>query len=102
MLMDKKNLTETDIITKYILRIESGMNGRYISLYLNTSVTAKYLGKTKLKLVQIPLPALNEQKCIVKKVTQLLQLCDTLKQNLKTQQTTTNRLADTIGMNLAK
>jgi len=45
----------------------------------------------------IPLPPLKEQKHIVKKVTQLLKLCDTLKQNLKTQQTTTNRLADTIG-----
>ncbi len=67
--------------------MRKGMTGVAI-----TRVTLK-----KLNYAIIPLPPLNEQKRIVNKVTQLLKLCDTLKQNLKTQQTTTNRLADVIG-----
>jgi type I restriction enzyme S subunit len=43
-----------------------------------TGMTATGIKAAKLKLIPIPLPPLNEQKCIVAKVDQLMVLCDEL------------------------
>ena len=69
----------------------------YLSVLQKASGSATpIINRSKWEELLIPLCPIEEQKRIVNKATQLLKLCDSLKQNLKTQQTTANRLADTV------
>ena len=47
-----------------------------------TGVTAQGIKAAKLKKLLLPVPSLEEQKCIVTKVDQLMTLCDQLEQQL--------------------
>jgi type I restriction enzyme S subunit len=76
--------------------VELGIYGRFIALCLNAGETAKYLeqaksgmaasqvniSQEKLRMAPIPLAPLPEQHRIVAKVDQLMNLCDTLKQQI--------------------
>ncbi len=83
-------------INEYIYKYLMSPFGKSQVFRFDNGSAQPNLSAKSVTLYSFPLPPLNEQKRIVKKVNQLLKLCDTLKQNLKTQQTTTNHLADTI------
>jgi len=60
---------------------------------LNTAIaetaihtTIKYLNKTKLESIPIPLPPLSEQKRIVAKLDELMAYCDSLEESIKNSQ----------------
>jgi len=105
----RPKLMISDKIIRFHL-VEAGMCERFISLCLNAGVTAKYLetvksgmaesqmniSQNKLKLAPIPLCSANEQHRIVKKVDELMALCDQLKTRLSDSQATQLHLADTI------
>jgi type I restriction enzyme S subunit len=54
------------------------------------------LNQGQIRSLPLPLPPLKEQKRIVTKVSELIFLCDNLKDNLKDIQVTQVMLADTI------
>ena len=105
----RPKLMISDKIIRFHL-VEVGMCERYISLCLNAGTTAEYLesaksgmaesqmniSQDKLKSAPIPLCAVNEQHLIVKKVDELMTLCDQLKSRLSAAQITQLHLADTI------
>ena len=65
-------------------------------------VAREGLSKKVLELFEIPLPPIEEQYRIVKKVDTLISLCDNLRLALKEIQTTQINLADTVSKQLAK
>jgi type I restriction enzyme S subunit len=72
-----------------------------LSYYPFIPLTSGTTGRKKLTkntLLQIPimLPPLAEQHCIVAKVDELMALCDAMKAQLKTAQTTQSQLADVL------
>jgi type I restriction enzyme, S subunit len=58
-----------------------------------TGMTASGIKAAKLKLIHIPLPPLAEQKRIVIKVDELMQMCDRLEESLRQQQQRAEALA---------
>lgn len=90
--------------------VELGVDGRFLALCLNTGETAKYLeqaksgmaasqvniSQEKLRLAPIPLAPIREQHRIVKKVDQLMKLCDTLKQQINLARSKQTELLDTL------
>ncbi|CCK74832.1 Type I restriction enzyme EcoEI specificity protein [Oleispira antarctica RB-8] len=103
----RPKLMISDKIIRFHL-VEMGMSERYLSLCLNAGATAEYLESTKsgmaesqmnisqdkLKSAPIPLAPNNEQFLIIKKVDELMALCDELKVRLQKSQTTQLHLAD--------
>ena len=103
----RPKLMISDKIIRFHL-VEMGMSERYLSLCLNAGATAEYLESTKsgmaesqmnisqdkLKSAPIPLAPNNEQFLIIKKVDELMALCDELKVRLQESQTTQLHLAD--------
>ncbi|WP_024597946.1 MULTISPECIES: hypothetical protein [Pseudoalteromonas] len=76
--MDKRKLSETDIISKFILLAFKTVNQTHIGSLLVT------------------VPLLEELKRIVTKVDELMALCDQLKARLTDAQTTKLHLTDAI------
>ncbi|MEB3440183.1 restriction endonuclease subunit S [Pseudomonas sp. A2] len=90
--------------------VELGVYGRFVALCLNAGETAKYLeqaksgmaasqvniSQEKLRLAPIPLAPLREQHRIVKKVDQLMKLCDTLTQQINIARSKQTELLDTL------
>ena len=58
-----------------------------------TGMTATGIKAAKLKLIRIPLPPLAEQKRIVAKVDELMQMCDQLEASLRQSQQRASALA---------
>jgi len=88
--------------------IDIGINGHFVTLCLNTGVTAIYLenaksgmaasqvniSQEKLRLAPIPLPPLPEQHRIVTKVDELMTLCDQLRFRITQASQLQKKLAD--------
>ncbi|TOB91691.1 type I restriction endonuclease subunit S [Vibrio parahaemolyticus] len=92
----RPKLMISDKIIRFHL-IELGMSNNFVSLCLNAGATSEYLesaksgmaesqmniSQDKLKMAPIPLPPIREQTLIVKKVEELIDLCDKLKLSLE-------------------
>ncbi|EJE4181159.1 restriction endonuclease subunit S [Vibrio parahaemolyticus] len=92
----RPKLMISDKIIRFHL-IELGMSNNFVSLCLNAGATSEYLesaksgmaesqmniSQDKLKMAPIPLPPIREQTLIVKKVEELIDLCDKLKFSLE-------------------
>ncbi|WP_158145424.1 restriction endonuclease subunit S [Vibrio metschnikovii] len=92
----RPKLMISDKIIRFHL-IELGMSNNFVSLCLNAGATSVYLesaksgmaesqmniSQDKLKMAPIPLPPIREQTLIVKKVEELIDLCDKLKLSLE-------------------
>ncbi|ENM5772187.1 restriction endonuclease subunit S [Vibrio mimicus] len=92
----RPKLMISDKIIRFHL-IELGMSDNFVSLCLNAGATSEYLesaksgmaesqmniSQDKLKMAPIPLPPIREQTLIVKKVEELIDLCDKLKLSLE-------------------
>jgi Restriction endonuclease S subunits len=103
----RPKLMISDKVIRFHL-VEMGMCERYLSLCLNAGATADYLDSTKsgmaesqmnisqdkLKAAPVPLPPAKEQFKIVKRVDELIALCDTLKTCISKSQSTQLHLAD--------
>jgi type I restriction enzyme S subunit len=61
-----------------------------------TGLTAKGIKAAKLKRLQIAVPPLSEQRCIVAKVDELLALCDRLEAQLTTAQNESRQLLESV------
>jgi type I restriction enzyme S subunit len=105
----RPKLMTSDKIIRFHL-VDVGMSEEYIVLCLQAGYTAEYLessksgmassqvniSQDKLKMAPIPLPAKEEQQRIITKVVELMALCDQLKTNLKSAQTTQCQIAESI------
>jgi type I restriction enzyme S subunit len=88
--------------------VDIGVDGRFVTLCLNTGATAEYLenaksgmaasqvniSQEKLRLAPMPLPALALQRRIVTKVDELMALCDQLKSRITAASQLQQKLAD--------
>ena len=118
--MDKKQLSERDICTKFItpavkhagwdemsqIREEVGftkgriiVRGKLVSGRLSTYFTGvgiKHFTGKGLAVFTIPLPPLADQRRIVAKVDELMAVCDRLESQLTTAQTESRRLLEAV------
>lgn len=95
-------------LASYLIRVRfpESICSKYISRYINSKIcretqiepdTIQQNGQanfngTKLSKILIPLPPLYEQKRIIKKIDQLMKLCDELEQNIQQKQEYTKEL----------
>jgi len=98
----------SDKIIRFVL--SPNIEGSFISLVNNSSVSRNYyaevaggtsssmknVSREQIRSLVIALPSLSEQYRIVKKVDELITLCDQLKARLSEAQTTQLQLANTI------
>ena len=105
----RKNLMISDKIIRFH-PIETGIDGHFLVLCLNTGATASYLEKAKsgmaasqvnisqekLRSAPIPLPPLKIQKLIVSKVVEMTAICDHLKGRLTDSNELQQKLADVL------
>jgi type I restriction enzyme S subunit len=105
----RKKLMISDKIIRFH-PIETGIDGHFLVLCLNTGATASYLEKAKsgmaasqvnisqekLRSAPIPLPPLKIQKLIVSKVVEMTAICDHLKGRLTESNELQQKLADTL------
>ncbi len=105
----RKNLMISDKIIRFH-PIETGIDGHFLVLCLNTGATAAYLEKAKsgmaasqvnisqekLHSAPIPLPPLKIQKLIVSKVVEMTAICDHLKGRFTESNELQQKLADTL------
>ena len=103
----RPKLMISDKVIRFHL-VEMGMCERYLSLCLNAGATADYLDSTKsgmaesqmnisqdkLKAAPVPLAPAKEQFKIIKRVDELIALCDNLKAHISESQFTQLHLAD--------
>jgi len=103
-----KKLMMSDKIIRFVL--SPNIEGSFISLVNNSSVSRNYyaevaggtsssmknVSREQIRSLVIALPSLSEQYRIVKKVDELITLCDQLKARLSEAQTTQLQLANTI------
>lgn len=61
-----------------------------------TGTTAKGIKASRLKVIMIPLPSLNEQKRIVAKVDELMRLCDELEEQIRQSKEESERLMQAV------
>jgi type I restriction enzyme, S subunit len=97
-------LTKNAVVNQQLhaFLIEDGLNAEYLAYALKTQVpymdqlatstTIKYLNKSNCNSVPIPLPPTAEQERIVKRVEQLLSLCDALETRLQSAEEERGRL----------
>ena len=96
--MDKRKLSETDIISKFILPAVKTAGWDDIT-QIRQEVKlrdGKVVNPGKWEKLLLPISPLNEQHRIVTKVDELLTLCDQLKARLTDAQTTKLHLTDAI------
>lgn len=106
-----ENINVKAVFASYLIRVKriSAMYAPYIKTYLGSAVywvqlydNASGTGQpnvnaTALKQLLVPIPPVEEQHHIVTKVDQLMALCDQLKAQINTSQTTQLSLADAVG-----
>ena len=96
--MDKRKLSETDIISKSILPALKTVGWDHIT-QIRQEVKlrhGKVINQGKWEELLLPIPPLNEQHRNVTKVDELMLLCDQLKARLTDEQTTQLHLIDAI------
>jgi type I restriction enzyme S subunit len=72
----------------------------YLNIAGGTSSSMKNVSREQVRSLLIPLPPLQEQERIAKKINKFTTLCDQLKAQLAKQQTTQNQLADALTTNV--
>lgn len=104
-----RSLPEPMIVNQRVATIKVSKNAdpSYIDITIKSEMTQEVIRKAKnstndnismaeIKSFEIPLPPIAEQRRIVAKVDELMTLCDRLKANLQTAQTTQLHLADSL------
>jgi type I restriction enzyme S subunit len=87
---------KTDVFVPEFLRI--AINGRLDEMIAKAhgGVGLQHITKSKLEALQIPLPPLPEQQCIVAKVDELMTLCDRLQASLADGAKSRSRLLESL------
>lgn len=96
--MDKRKLSETDIISKFILPAVKTAGWDDITQICQEVKLrdGKVINQGKWEELLLPIPPLNEQHRIVTKVDELMSLCDQLKARLTDSQNTQLHLTNAI------
>ncbi len=89
-------------LNKYIFKYLTSPFGKNQLLRFDNGSAQPNLSANNVKLYAFPLPPIAEQKRIVKKVDELMALCDKLRISLRELQTTQVNLADTVAKQLIK